>query len=116
MPGLSNYRPVKPEDYDESTYIPMPSPPGFGLTDLKEDFPDIHNNVERRYSDSLGFADLKRSAGDSLFHRLYENTPSNELDTVIQMIGDGGRTYDPTTIRELLDILKSLTPNEQQGP
>lgn len=115
-PGLSSYRKVKPEDFDESVYIKMPDAPGMGYMDLKEDFPDIYNNVEKRYNDSLGFADLRRSAGDSLFHSLYNAVPKDQLDMVIQMIGDGGRAYDPTTFREVLDLLKNLTPTEYQGP
>lgn len=126
MPGLSQY---KPDSEHDNLRIEIDPP----LT--KEDpvftaDPEIFNRMKQRYEESLGFADLKRSAPGWLQHEIFTNTPRRTWDIPLvgqetgepQEIAPGlfipsyGDSSDPMTLRQIMELLNKLAPNEQQGP
>lgn len=126
MPGLSQY---KPNSEHDNLMITL-DPPLTKEDPVFEADPEIFNRMRQRYEESLGFADLKRSAPDWLRHELLTNTPRRTWDIPIvgqetgepQEIAPGmfipsyGDQSDPMTLRQIMELLNKLAPNEQQGP
>lgn len=123
MPGLSQYSSKTPyivdaPDNDLDTFIDTKGEPGLAA------------RMRQRYLDSLGFADLQRSAPDELSHGLMRSVPREYWDTPVNVltpgelqeivpdawIMSGGKLSPEYTMRQLMEALGKLRPNEQQGP
>lgn len=127
MPGLSQYAPNRLDSSDTLS-------PG---EDLRPDepslsaVPGIFDKMHQRYLDSMGFADLKRTAPDWMMQEMMRNIPRSEWNKQRMFrypIGEPNeilpgvydQAYDtqgPYTLRQLMDALgKMNSTNEQQAP
>jgi len=108
MPGLSSYSPYRPVDDPESRILSAPDP---ALSMGWDDEPTgLRERMEQRLQELMGFADPKQTAAESLFHGMRQNVPANELDKTLYPAESFGRISDPTTFREIIDMLKLLSP------
>ena len=130
MPGLSQYKPNRFDDEEamDRTVIEV-DPPMSRDEDIFAVDPTIFDRMRQRYEESLGFADLKRTAPSWMQHEMMNNIPRSEWDKKAIAREPGERqeifpdmwmqqynTSDPFTLRQIMELLNKLSPNEQQGP
>jgi hypothetical protein len=120
MPGLS--------DYQDQYVIDAPANDLDQFIDETGE-PGLAARMRQRYLDSLGFADLTRSAPDEIMHGMMQNIPRSEWDKPAyvdtpgepQEIAEGwwiqqSERSPEYTFRQLMEALGKMRPNEGQRP